>query len=55
MLGLLCPKCSIVKIPPPPALGPPICIRVFCKTTLTCLEYSLQEKCFGWILCHFLW
>ena len=31
------------------------CIRVFCKTTLNCLEYSQQEKCFGWILCHFLW
>ena len=22
MLGLLCPECSIVKILPPPALGP---------------------------------
>ena len=41
--------------PPPPALGPRVCIRVFCKTTLNCLEYSLQEKCLGWILCHFLW
>ena len=37
-------ECSIVKTSPPPALGPRVCIRVFCKTTLNCLEYSLQEK-----------
>ena len=55
MLGFLCPEFSIVKITPPPptALGPRVCICVFCKTTLNWLEYSLQEKCFGWILCHF--
>ena len=44
MLGRLCPECSIVKIFPPPVLGPHVCIRVFFKTSLNCLEYSLQEK-----------
>ena len=47
MLGLLCPECSIVKISPPPVLGPHLYIRVFWKTTLNCLEYSLQENVLG--------
>ena len=55
MLRFLCPQCSIVKIFLPPALGPHVCIRVFCKATLNCLKYSLPEKCCGWILCYFLW
>ena len=55
MLGLLCPECSIVKVfTPPPALRSCVCICAFYKTTLNCLEYSLQEKCLGWISCHFL-
>ena len=45
MLGLLCPECSIVKISPPPALGPRVCIRVVCKTTLNCLENFVGGYC----------
>ena len=48
MLGLLCPECSIVKIlPPPPALGPRVCIRVFCKTTSIAWNIPCKKNVVG--------
>ena len=47
MLGLLCPECSIVKIPPPPALGPRVCIRVFCKTTSIAWNIRCKKNVLG--------
>ena len=52
MLGLLCREGTIVEIFLPPAFGPRFCFRVFYKTTLNCLAYSLHENCLGLILCH---
>ena len=47
MLGLLCPVCSIVKIAPPPALGPRVCIRVFCKTTSIAWNIPCKKNVLG--------
>ena len=46
MLGLLCPECSIVKISPP-ALGPRVCIRVFCKTTSIAWNIRCKKNVLG--------
>ena len=53
MLGFLCPECSIVKISPPPALGPRVCIRVFCKTNLFWVDivsFSLVKNLYFYIV-----
>ena len=51
MLGLLCLECSIkgsiVKISPPPALGPRVCIRVFCKTTSIAWNIRCKKNVLG--------